>query len=85
LLKGKLKKNILPNFIGRFLRKKFNENIGVQIVKFNGWADFKKNISKKVEMRLNSPKKDKIIAAIGLLDLYGPVFYPEDKRTADER
>ncbi len=75
----------MPDFIGRFLNEKFNDNVGVQIVKFNGWANFKKSIAKKTKMHLNGPKKDKIIAAIGLLDLYGSTFFPDDKKTVHER
>jgi len=84
-VEGKTERNILSDFIRRFLNVKFNDNIGVQIVKFNGWPDFKKGIAKKVNIHLKSPKKDEIIAAIGLLDLYGPTFFPEDKKTALER
>ena len=36
-------------------------------------------------MYLEGPQKDDIIAVIALLDLYGPTFYPDDKRTAEER
>lgn len=36
-------------------------------------------------MHLKGPRKKEIIAVIGLLDLYGPTFYPDNKKTPAER
>jgi len=36
-------------------------------------------------MHLNGPSKEKIIAVISLLDLYGPTFYPAHLTDRDER
>ena len=36
-------------------------------------------------MHLEGPKQTEILAVIGLMDLYGPRFYPGHLSTADER
>ncbi len=36
-------------------------------------------------MHLEGPKQTEILAVIGLMDLYGPAFYPGHLSTADER
>jgi hypothetical protein len=36
-------------------------------------------------MYLDGPQRDEIVAVIGLLDLYGPDFYPDQVTSASER
>jgi hypothetical protein len=42
-------------------------------------------MSTKARMHLQGPKRSEVVAVIGLLDLYGPTFYPLDRTTVDER
>jgi len=54
-------------------------------VPFDGYADLVRKMATKARMHLGGPRRSEIVAVIGLLDLYGPTFYPPDKRTSDER
>jgi len=40
---------------------------------------------KKAKMYLESPMDSDVLGVIGLMDLYGPLFYPDDQTTASER
>jgi len=57
----------------------------VRVVKFSGWADYYKEIKKKVDLHLTGKTGRDVVGAIGLLDLYGPTFYPPDKTSREER
>jgi hypothetical protein len=59
--------------------------IGIKIVGFEGWSDYYDEIAKKVELNLSGKAGADVAGAIGLLDLYGPTFYPRDKVSAGER
>jgi hypothetical protein len=54
-------------------------------VRFNGFAEFAQKVARKAQMFLDGPKRGDIIAVIGLLDLYGPDFYPDDVATVKDR
>jgi Domain of unknown function (DUF4276) len=84
-VEGYTEKKALPDFLKRWLDPRLSERVGIQIVRFDGWAEYVKDVPKKALLHLNGPKQADIIALIGLLDLYGPTFYPAGKRTADER
>ncbi len=84
-VEGHTEKKALPEFLKRWLDPRLSQRVGIQIVRFDGWAEYVKDVSKKARLHLNGPKREDIIAVIGLLDLYGPTFYPESKETAKER
>jgi hypothetical protein len=84
-VEGYTEKKALPEFLKRWLDPRLSQRVGIQIVRFDGWAEYVKDVPKKALLHLNSPKRDDIIAVIGLLDLYGPTFYPPGKETAKER
>jgi hypothetical protein len=75
----------LREFFNRWLGKQSSRSVRIQIVKFNGWSDFGKKIAKKAEMYFNSREKTEIIGIIGLLDLYGPTFYPDGVTSKRDR
>jgi hypothetical protein len=54
-------------------------------VRFDGWPELFRDAAQKAKMHLNGPSKEKIIAVISLLDLYGPTFYPAHLTDRDER
>ena len=62
-----------------------NRPIGIQTIPFDGYAELLRKMATKARMHLEGPKSHEIIAVIGLLDLYGPTFYPQDQTTADVR
>ncbi|MCY2965919.1 MAG: DUF4276 family protein [Planctomycetota bacterium] len=84
LVEGKTERESV-NFLKRWLDSQLQQPVGVQPVKFEGYSEFRKNVMAKARSHLNSPKNDEIIAVIGLLDLYGPNFYPPELQTVSER
>lgn len=84
-VEGKTEDKALPAFLKRWLDARLERPVGIQAVKFNGWPDLVKGAPTKARMFLNGPKREEIIAIISLLDLYGPNFYPTDKKTVWER
>jgi hypothetical protein len=75
----------LREFLQSWLNAKLPQRVGIKIVRFEGWRDYYEGIVRKVELSLSGKSGADVIAAIGLLDLYGPTFYPQDRKTADER
>ena len=79
---GHTEHKAVPEFLKRWLDPKLSEPVGIQSVRFDGWAELVKDSPVKAELYLS---KDDVIAVVALLDLYGPTFYPGDKNTPDKR
>jgi hypothetical protein len=79
---GWTEKGALPDFLRRWLDSKLPVKVGVQPVRFNGWAEMAKD--SPVKARLHLCRSD-VIAVVALLDLHGPTFYPPDRTTVAER
>jgi predicted ATP-dependent endonuclease of OLD family len=84
-VEGETEQKVLPAFLKKWLDPQLSQRVGIQPVLFVGWSELVKNLVKRAHAHLNGPDKNDIIAVIGLLDLYGPDFYPDDKTTAKER
>lgn len=84
-VEGDTERRVLPGLLRKWLDERLSQAVGIQVVAFKGWADFEKGIVKKVHTHLSAPNTRNVIAAIGLLDLYGPTFYPPSLKTPDER
>jgi hypothetical protein len=84
-VEGFTESRALPDFLRRWLDTRVTPRVGIRMVRFSGWRDYCAEIGKKVALNLSGRAGADIIAAIGLLDLYGPTFYPADKRNASER
>lgn len=84
-VEGKTEKIALRDFIKRWLDPRLPEPVGIRIVRFDGWRDYEKDIPKKVFLNLSGKAGADVIAAIGLLDLYGPTFYPGGTSTVAQR
>ncbi|MDW7739932.1 MAG: DUF4276 family protein [Bacillota bacterium] len=84
-VEGSTEDKILPDFLTKWLNTKLPEKVSVRTVNFKGYANLYKDVAQKAIMHLNSPQSDEIIAIIGLLDLHGPNFYPEELHTVDEK
>jgi hypothetical protein len=84
-VEGHTEKKSLPEFLKRWLDPRLSEPVKIKVVKFGGCGDYVKEMPKRALSHLNGPGHEEIIAAIGLLDLYGPTFYPGSKTTANER
>lgn len=84
-IEGHTEKKALPQFLKKWLDPKLTKPVGIKTVRFEGWKELVKDSPKKALMHLNGPEQHDLIAVIALLDLYGPTFYPPDKKTAQER
>ena len=79
---GHTEKKAIPSFLKRWLDPQLPRPVGIQCVRFEGWAELVKDARTKAELYLS---RSDIMAVIALLDLYGPTFYPADKNTPDGR
>ena len=84
-VEGHTEKKALPGFLRRWLDPQVPQRVGVKVVRFEGWADYVKEIPKKVALNLSGRAGADVIAGIGLLDLYGPTFYPNGVQSAPDR
>jgi hypothetical protein len=84
-VEGHTERKALPEFLKRWLDARLPQRVGIKIVRFEGWRDYREEIAKKVELNLGGKVGTDVIAGIGLLDLYGPTIYPPDKTAANER
>lgn len=75
----------LPDFFRSWLDSRLSQRVGIKPVCFEGWHDYYDGIVRKVEQSLSGKSGADVIGAIGLLDLYGPTFYPQDQKGASER
>lgn len=85
LVEGKTEKDSAAGFLKRWLDPRLSRPIGIQCVAFDGYADCVRKMATKARMHLDGPQRSDVIAVIGLLDLYGPQFYPPDKTSVKER
>lgn len=85
LVEGKTEGEAAAAFLKRWLDPRLSQPVGIPTVVFDGYADLIRKMATKARMHLEGPKQSEIIAVIGLLDLYGPTFYPSGKSTAEER
>jgi len=84
-VEGYTEKKALPAFLKRWLDPQLQQSVGMQTVRFEGWAELRKDVCKKAHLYLNGPGREDILAVIGLLDLYGPTFYPGHLVNAEDR
>jgi hypothetical protein len=75
-VEGHTERKAIPSFLKRWLDPKLSQPVRIQPVRFEGWPEFQKKVAKRALMHLEGPEADQIAAAIGLLDLYGPTFFP---------
>lgn len=85
LVEGQTERDSAAAFLKRWLDPQLRERVGIQTVSFNGYADLVRKMATKAQMYLEGNNASEIIGVIGLIDLYGPTFYPPDKTTVDER
>jgi len=82
-VEGHTEQKAVPAFLKRWLDQKLGQPVGIKPVRFDGWQELVKDSPKHARMYLSKPGD--VLAVVALLDLYGPTFYPEDKKTAQER
>ncbi len=79
---GWTEKGALPDFLRRWLNCKLPQRVGIQPVRFNGWAEMDKDVAVKARLHL---QRSDVIAVIGLLDLHGPSFYLPEHASVKQR
>jgi hypothetical protein len=89
-VEGYTEKDVIAAFFKRWLDKELKERdqppVGISSVRFEGWSDLVREMPDRVRQYIDdNPKRDEIIAVIGLIDLYGPNFYPSEAETVKER
>jgi uncharacterized protein DUF4276 len=84
-VEGYSEKMSLPAFLKRWLDNRLRQPVGMKIVRFEGWADYNRDVQKKARVHLNAPGSDDVVAVIGLIDLYGPTIFPAHLANADDR
>ena len=84
-VEGYTEDKALPAFLKRWLDRRLDSPVGIQTVRFEGWSELVRDVAQKARMHLKGPSKDKTIAVISLLDLYGPTFYPNHLKDKGER
>jgi hypothetical protein len=77
-VEGHTERLVLPSFLKRWLDPRLKAPVGIRPVRFEGWPDYEKGIATKVALNVPTRPDADVIAGIGLLDLYGPTFYPPD-------
>jgi hypothetical protein len=71
LVEGDTEHAALPEFLKRWLDPKLGHRVGIRAVNLGGNSEYIKEVAKMAAKQLNDPKRQEIIAVIGLLDLYG--------------
>ena len=77
LVEGNTEKQTIAEFFKRWLDPQLKTRIGIQVVRFNGYSQLLQKVVVRAQAFIDGPKNDDIVAVIGLIDLYGPTFYPE--------
>lgn len=80
-VEGSTEREALPDFLKQWIDSALKLPVGISMVKFDGVGNYLNGIKKRVHLLMSGHKHNEIIAAVGLLDLYGaPIFPPKLKR-----
>ena len=85
LVEGNTEKQTVAEFLKRWLDPQLTTRVGIQVVRFNGYSQLLQKVVDRAQEFIDGPKNEDIVSVIGLIDLYGPTFYPEHCVTAEER
>lgn len=75
-VEGRTEKRVVADFIKRWLDPRLSAPVGISVIQFKGFGEYLQEIKDRVELHLTSRNQAEIIAAIGLIDLYGPGIFP---------
>jgi len=84
-VEGATEHKALAGFLKKWLDSRLKQPVGIRLVDLAGWSKFRTRIQRKIVAELEVPGREDVIAAIGLLDLYGPNFYPDHTHSPKER
>jgi len=82
-VEGATEKQGAVNLVRKWLDARLKPNhVGVKPIDLKGFGNFVKEIGRKARLHLNGPDRDKIVGAVGMLDLYGPNIFPDRLKTS---
>lgn len=84
-VEGQTEKYALRDFLKRWLDPKLKSRVGIDVVLFKGVHHYYSEVAKTVNRIFSGSTGDDVIAAIGLLDLYGLEIYPQHLEGVRER
>lgn len=84
-VEGDTEDKVLTNFLAKWLNERLPEKLIIRTVNFKGYANLYKDAALKANMHLKGPRSKELAAVVGLLDLYGPTFFPEGMNSVDEK
>jgi hypothetical protein len=84
-VEGHTEDRSLPSFLKRWLDTRLARPVGIKTVRFEGWAELRREVNRRAHLYFRSPEAADIVAVISLLDLYGPNFYPPYLTTSSEK
>ena len=84
-VEGDVEKRVLSAFLRRWLDSKTTVHVGVHVIQFQGVNQFTQKVPRVARKHLDGPNQSDIIAAIGMLDLYGVTYYPQNLSSVKER
>ena len=85
LVEGNTEKQTVAEFLKRWLDPQLTTRVGIQVVRFRGYSQLLQKVVDRAQAFIDGPKNEDIVSVIGLIDLYGPTFYPEHCVTVEER
>lgn len=75
-VEGSTEQEALVEFLHQWIEKTLKLPVGISVARFQGVGEYLSRIKNSVDLLLSGPKQKEIIAAIGLLDLYGTPILP---------
>ena len=85
LVEGYLEQRVLPSFLRGWLDSGTAKRVGIDVIRFQGVNKFTKKLPVAARKHLEGPAQSDLIAAIGMLDLYGVDYYPPSICSVQER
>lgn len=80
-VEGHTERSAVPDLLKRWADTRLAKPVGIKPVRFQGWQHYAQEIATKASLALRDPST----VGIGLLDLYGPTFYPANAVSVRDR
>ena len=84
-VEGDTEDRVLSKFLSKWIDERLPAKLTIRTVNFKGYANLYKDAALKAAMHLKGPRNKELVAVIGLLDLYGPTFFPEEIKSIEEK
>jgi len=85
LVEGLMEQMAVHKFLKKWLDLRLDPPVGVRVRNLGGKDHFRKECAKYARDLLGSRAGKDIVGVVGLLDLYGPTWYPHRLKTSEER